>query len=152
MQTSERAFPQTGSAASRAAIGWRSMSHDSIFVVVVPSGIEGGPTKKPAISEEPAPCQDTCDPALAFSLVGTMLRATYSVAPGSDRLSPGPYRERFAQQLLAPNACSDASILLPFDCLPPSWPKPQPFQLPAHLCIVRRTALPIKYISDIASK
>lgn len=151
MQILERAFPQSGPAASRAAIGWRSMSHDSIFVVV-PNGIEAGPTKNPAIIEEPAPCQDTCDLALAFSLVGTMLRASYSVAPGSDRLSPGPYRERFAQQLLSPNVCSDASILLPFDCLPPSWTKLQPFQLPAHLCIVRRTALPIKCISDIASK
>lgn len=90
------------------------MSHDYHFFFV-PNGIEAVPTKKIAIIEESAPRQDTCNLALASSLVGTTLRASYSVTPGSDRLSPGPYKERFAQQLLAPNACYE-SILLPL------WP------------------------------
>lgn len=65
-------FPKNPPVASRVAIGWRSMSHDYHFVVVVvvPNRIESVPTKKMDVSEEPAPCQDTHDLALAFSLFG----------------------------------------------------------------------------------
>lgn len=44
------------------------------FVVVVSNRIETVLTKKICISEEPAPCQDTCDlPWLSLCLVGTTL-------------------------------------------------------------------------------
>lgn len=41
-----------------------------ITIVFVPNRIGAVPTKKMAVIEEPAPCQDTCDLALAFSLFG----------------------------------------------------------------------------------